>query len=173
MTKWKDIPGYKNRYQINNNGDVQSLRCKWGERNPPKILTPYIDPIGYVRIGLSINSKTKTYCLHRLIANAFIPNPLNKKEVNHIDGNKQNNELSNLEWVTRAENAAHAVKNKLCAWGMSNHRSKLTDKDVLIIRMIFIPKKGGNRSRLAKQYNVSVRTINSVVHKESWQHLDD
>lgn len=70
-------------------------------------------PDGYCMIFLYLNGKRKNKLIHRLVAEAFIPNKEYKKEVNHIDGNKQNNSVNNLEWVTPSENAKHAFKKKL------------------------------------------------------------
>ena len=79
-----------------------------------KFLKPSFDQQGYARVGIYIgNYKTKTIKIHRLIAETFIENPLNKKDVNHKDGIKSNNDLSNLEWATRSENIKHAFKNGL------------------------------------------------------------
>jgi len=76
-----------------------------------KFLKPSYDQQGYARVGIYIgNYKTKTIKVHRLIAETFIPNNLNKKDVNHIDGNKLNNNVSNLEWCTRSENIKHAFR---------------------------------------------------------------
>lgn len=72
-----------------------------------KVLKPKIDRYGYKVITLSHNGKRKSYTVHRLVAEAFISNPLNKKTVNHIDGNKLNNDISNLEWSTEKENQVH------------------------------------------------------------------
>lgn len=79
-----------------------------------KFLKPSFDQQGYARVGIYIgNYKTKTIKIHRLIAETFINNPLNKKDVNHIDGNKSNNCVENLEWCTRSENIKHAYDNGL------------------------------------------------------------
>ena len=79
-----------------------------------KFLKPSFDQQGYARVGIYIgNYKTKTIKIHRLIAETFIQNPLNKKDVNHKDGIKANNDVLNLEWATRSENIKHAFKNGL------------------------------------------------------------
>lgn len=78
-----------------------------------KILKPQINTSGYWTIGLYKNGKRKLYRIHRLIGKAFIPNPYNKPEINHKDGNKLNNHIENLEWVTTSENTQHAWDTKL------------------------------------------------------------
>ena len=95
---WKTIKSYKN-YKISNLGRIKN---KNNELLHPSGLI-------YKMIGLQKNKKSKKYCIHKLVAGAFIPNPDNKKEVNHIDHNKHNNKLSNLEWVTHRENIVAAV----------------------------------------------------------------
>lgn len=89
-----------------------------------KFLKFSYDQQGYQRVGLFIgNYKSKTIKVHRLVAETFIKNPDNKKDVNHIDGNKLNNDISNLEWCTRSENIRHAFKNGL-SFISENQRSR-------------------------------------------------
>lgn len=102
---WKDIPGYEGLYQASNLGRIRSLHFRGGKNQ--KILTPY-NVLGYLRIRIFKDKKQKSIGVHRLIALTFILNPENKPEVNHIDGNKTNNIVENLEWVTASENVTHA-----------------------------------------------------------------
>ena len=100
---YKFIPGHENYYSINRNGEI------WGYRSQ-KFIIPAANRAGYPVIWLQgrTRKERKHYYVHRLVALTFIPNPNNKPEVNHIDGNKQNNHVSNLEWVTHQENMQHA-----------------------------------------------------------------
>lgn len=98
---WKDIEGYKERYQISNYGRVYSKKHK-------KTMVGR-DNKGYSIINLRKDGKTKTVSIHRLVADAFIENKHCKREVNHIDENKKNNNVSNLEWVTPKENINHGT----------------------------------------------------------------
>lgn len=107
---WKDIEGYEGLYQISNYGNIVSLNYNHTKKR--KELICEINN-GYCKIGLCKNNKTKRYMVHRLVAKAFIDNPYNKNQVNHIDGNKQNNRVDNLEWVTPKENTEHSIKNSL------------------------------------------------------------
>jgi hypothetical protein len=110
MEIWKDIQGYEGIYQISNLGRIKSLHRDYTNG---RILNPAKNNRGYLRLGLSGNGKVRYDSVHRLVAETFIPNPKNLPEVNHIDGNKLNNRVENLEWVTKGENQAHAYKTGL------------------------------------------------------------
>lgn len=104
---WKDIKGYEGKYQVSNLGNVKSLLDKQLNKRE-KILKPSFNDKGYLRVYLSKESKKATKTIHRLVAETFIPNLENKKTVNHIDGNKTNNRVDNLEWLSNTENQRHA-----------------------------------------------------------------
>lgn len=109
---WKDIEYTNGNYQISNLGRVKSKE-RYACRNvyvKEKIIKPTKNVRGYLFVHIRKYPKT-TIFVHRLVAIAFIPNPHNYKEVNHIDGNKQNNCVSNLEWVTHRENMKHSYDN--------------------------------------------------------------
>lgn len=118
---WKDIPGYETLYQASNLGNIKSIKRehyipslnKIIYVNNNKILKSAISKHGYKIVVLTRNKKRKTYKVHRLIAMTFIPKIKNKTQVNHIDGNKQNNNVKNLEWCNNSENIKHAYNNKL------------------------------------------------------------
>lgn len=103
MTIWKKINCEFDNYEISNYCEVKNVKTG-------RILKPYIDKYGYVYHGLSGGGKTKKFKLHRLMALTFLPNPDNKKEVNHKDGNPKNNLIYNLEWCSHFENQTHKVK---------------------------------------------------------------
>ena len=107
---WKDIEGYEGFYKISNFGRVKSLKRKdtKGRTVRERILKPCIVD-GYYSVTLYKDIR-KIFKIHRLIAMAFIPNIENKPFINHIDGNKKNNSIDNLEWVTNQENIKHAFK---------------------------------------------------------------
>jgi hypothetical protein len=121
IEEWKDIIGYEGYYQISNLGRVKSFERKvtrilmGGEKTTrikkEQIIKNLITRGGYYRVNLVVN-KTRKYYVHRLVAIHFIYNPLNKPFVNHLDGNKLNNSIENLEWVSQRENVCHYTKNK-------------------------------------------------------------
>jgi len=116
MEEWRDIEGYEGLYKISNIGRVRSL-----PRNTTKgkILKPVKQPNGYLQVLLYKNGKKKKFLIHRLVAKAFIPNPLNLPEVNHKDENKENNRVdgcvNNLEWCSAKYNVNYGTRNKRLA----------------------------------------------------------
>ena len=96
------------RYYITPDGEIYSCNGRW-DKSIKKMKT-YIGPNGYEQIMLCKNKKTYVKCVHRLVAETFIPNPLNKPEVNHINGIRHDNRVQNLEWVTHSENVLHAFR---------------------------------------------------------------
>lgn len=113
---WEDVKGFEGLYQVSNFGNVKSLPkllSRLGKSQfmtKVKILKPGYDKDGYLHVGLFKDKKAHRNKVHRLVAMAFIDNPENKPEVNHIDGNKQNNNVWNLEWCTKSENGIHAYR---------------------------------------------------------------
>lgn len=129
--------------------------------------TPY--GTGYLSAMYGMgNGHKKRMKQHRVLMETFVPNPENKPYVNHIDSNRMNNKLSNLEWCTAKENVEHALKS-----GRSG-LAKLTEKDVVYIREKYIrkDKKYGQRA-LAKKFGVTSWTINQIVQHKSWQYIGE
>lgn len=102
--EWRQIKGYEGLYEISEKGDVRRLCRKFKNG---KLLKPQLDSDGYLRICLSKDNKKKTYIVHRLVAEAFIPNPMGHPVINHIDEVKTNNDFRNLEWCTVKYNTAY------------------------------------------------------------------
>lgn len=115
----RPIKGYEDVYKIDSYGNVYSVKFK-------RLLTPLIGKTGYARISLYKKENIKLFSVHRLVAEHFIPNPKNKKTVNHIDGCKLNNKVDNLEWATQKENNVHAYTSglKVLPKGKDDKRSQ-------------------------------------------------
>jgi hypothetical protein len=170
-----------NKYSVCENGFVYSMDYRGSGKI--QAVKPALDLKGYQRVGLIIEGKLVTRKVHRLVAETFIPNPEKKAFVNHKDGNKLNNSVFNLEWVTAKENTKHAIDNGLFSFqnseksvnknpkkGELNGQSVLTEKQVIEIRSKYKPKIYG-RKMLAMEYNVSQHTIKDIVTKRSWRHI--
>ena len=112
---WKDIAGYEGLYQVSNLGRVKSLRKvdRFGRCYPEKLKSQVDNGKGYCVVNLKRDGKQSMRTVHRLVAEQFIPNPTELREVNHRDGDKSNNHVSNLEWCTHSDNIRHAVNNSL------------------------------------------------------------
>lgn len=151
-------------YEINKDGIIKSFH-----KNKVRVVTPYYcKTSGYYRINLTREDGTrKKALLHRLLAEAFIPNPYNKEEVNHIDGNKLNNTLDNLEWVTRRENNLHAHKMKLRDnSGTGNPRNILKEQDVINIYLELLD--GARVCDVADKYGVSRPAVADIKARRNW-----
>lgn len=134
MEAWKDIEGFNGKYQVSNFGNVRSF-SKWKNG---KLLKPGMTSTGYFYVNLvkdGRNSVTQKR-VHRLVASAFIENARSFPEVNHKDGNKLNNNVDNLEWVSREENIRHAYKIGLI--------SKRLGKDNSSSKVVLQKDKNGN-----------------------------
>lgn len=162
---WKDIDGYDGLYEVSNMGRVRKITyLKPSKSNAGK----------YSVISLSKGNKQKGVCLHRLVAQAFIPNPENKPEVNHKGCNKDDNRASELEWATRRENVDHAKENKLFTArlqaGEENYVAKLTNENV--IKIIEAYKSGMyTQSEIAKTFSITTSNVNKILTGKYWTHL--
>lgn len=142
-------------YEITKYGEIINKRNN-------HIIKQEINSKGYKRVIIG----GKKYFVHRLVANLYVPNPNNKPQVNHIDGNKQNNHYTNLEWVTNQENRKHALENNLHTIGSKCSWSKLNEESVLYIRNSNLPI-----NELAIKFNISKQTIKDVKNYKSWKQL--
>ena len=170
---WKDIKGYEGYYKVSSLGNFKSIdrtvKSKKGYMSfRGRLLKQSICKKGYWLVYLSKNGTRKTYKSHTIIANHFL-NGSKKKEVNHIDCNKLNNSVVNLEWSTRLENMKHAKINKLVCTGERHGMSKFKDTDIIKIRDMY--KDGASTEYLAESYNVAKSTIIRIVKRRTWAHL--
>lgn len=166
---WKKIDEFEN-YEISNFGRIRSLprlKRNYNSKKPyfagGKILKINIKS-NYSLISLRVNGKSFSRTIHRLVAKAFISNPKNKPEVNHIDSNKHNNHVSNLEWATRDENLSHAIANDLRPIGENHYKAK---KIINIITGEII----GSASQAAKQFNIPKQSLNRFLLSKQIQKI--
>ena len=167
--EWRDIKDYEGYYQVSNFGRVRSFHHR-----VPHILTPRV-AFNYLKVPLCRGKNDeKVFFVHILVAKTFIPNPENKKIVNHKDGNKTNNHVENLEWVTQSENLKHAYQIGLVKplRGTESPKSKLTEDDVRYIRKFYRAhdRKFGAIA-LAKKFGVSKYTIYNIITGKTYKNI--
>lgn len=132
-------------------------------------IIPRMGNTGYLQVGLYLDSKVKRHSVHRLVALAFIDNPNLLKEVNHKDGDRINNCASNLEWVSRSDNALHSTRVLCKNRGEENTLSKLSEIQVLEIKNFL--EAGESQIEIAKRYNVTNHTISRIRRGYNWSWL--
>lgn len=165
---WKNIKGFEQYYQVSNLGKVRRIENPKYKSRKNYIICQQTDKNGYVSVLLSVDGFHKKLLVHRLVAQAFIPNPNNKPIVDHLDFDKLNNKKDNLDWVTQSENCQRAIKagrlpnNK----GEKHGMSKLTEKQVIEIK-----KSNLSGYQLAKDYNISTQTIYDIRRGKRWRHI--
>lgn len=168
MDEWKDVVGFEKYFQVSSTGKVFSKRTN-------RTLKLVVHPNGYHVFSTRLSGRnSKAICLkvHRLVADAWVPNPFGKPVVNHMDGDKLNNSVSNLEWVTSSENTLHAVKFNLITFVKGEDRSDSVLDDDLVrkIRSLYVPKSFGKR-KIAKLLGLNSGTVDSVIRGRTWKHV--
>ena len=172
---WSDILNYEGYYQVSNHGNVRSLDRIITQQNGRKqlvegrVLKPYLTNKGYFKVHLSRDGKRKSRSIHRLVAIAFLPNPFQKPQVNHINGCKTNNNLCNLEWNTQSEQQIHAYQNGLQPKGEKHHYAKLTREEVIQIKQLL--KSRVLQKDIATKFNVSQQVISAINTGARWNHI--
>lgn len=163
---WKDIyiDGILSQYKVSSDGQVKNSISDI-------ILKPFKNTNGYLVLTLYLKNKKHLKRINVLVAQAFIDNPLNKPTVNHIDGNKENNRVDNLEWSTHHEQNLHAFKMGLmkARKGEESHYCKHSESTIHEICKLL--EKGLNRVEVSKLLNVSTSLIKHIIRKNSWVHV--
>lgn len=172
---WLDIKNYGGLYQVSNMGNIKSLSRCWKSgghisSHLDMLLKLKKDYKGYLNVTLFKNGKQKTFRVHRLVGEAFIPNPENKPQINHKYGVRNDNRVSELEWVTQSENTKHAYEIGLIPKGEQHSLAKL---NVNLVLDIIKKYETGNYSQrdLNKEYGVSQSTINNILNKKIWKNV--
>lgn len=160
---------FDKNYACNNSGII--INCRTGRR-----ISSTINRKGYLQVCLS---NRKTYAIHRIVAICFLPNSDLSLEVNHKDGNKLNNSVSNLEWCTKSDNIAHAVANdlwktdkqKAAAIGERNTQNVLSESEVLLIRELH--NDGYTPRAIWEKFSnkISRTTVYDIINRKSWNHI--
>ena len=162
-----DIPGYEGYYQVSNLGRVKNSKTG-------KILKPYLTR-GYLRVSLYNDSNRKCKLVHRVVAEAFLPNPDGKSDVNHINGCKTDASVCNLEWVSASENMFHAHSNrlrpKINTQGENNGFAKLTEAQVIEIKQLLADGKSTQKT-IGSQFNISRSTVKGIKSGRRWSYLN-
>lgn len=175
---WKSVVGYEGYYEVSNTGSVRSIdrivKTKKAKSGTSFLKGVYLKPSvikGYPMVVFSVGNKRVGKKIHRLVAEAFIPNPKNKPQVNHKNGQKEDNSVENLEWCTSLENIRHSFEKGLNSGkkGEKHPLSKLKKEDVINIRLLH--KHGVLSTMLSEYYNVHQKTIRNIVNKETWTHI--
>lgn len=172
---WVDIAGYESRYQVSTFGNVRSLdfRDSLGRLRKGRVLKVQTDRCGYARVRLSLKDVKESFRVHRLVASAFLSNPKSKRTVNHKDGVKINNEVSNLEWATDSENINHAITAGLLTYtcGSSSHAFK-APTEVYNLKGEYLYSLCGNAALEEKGFDY--RLVSDVIlgkRKSHKQHI--
>ena len=158
--EWRSIPDCENAYLVSSHGRVRSLK------RSGKILPPRPGKRGYLRVSLRVDNKGSYRLVSRLVLMAFRGIPANGIEADHINKNTSDNRLTNLRWVSRAENQRHRISPR----GEDNCNAKLTDEIVRDIRTMY---DSGRYSQLglAREFGVSGTAIRQAIKRISWQHV--
>jgi hypothetical protein len=174
---WLPISGYGDCYSVSSLGRVMRTSPRNIQRHPtssrakpfkPSLCKAFLNRGGYPQVRIGPSGKQMTVCVHRLVAVAFVENPLGLPEVNHKDGQKANNISTNLEWVTHSQNLKHATRTGLqrTRRGEDSPRSLLTDADVAAIRA-----DTRTAGEIADAYGVSRGNIYCIKQRRGWKHV--
>lgn len=164
---WEDVVGYEGVYKVSNIGRVKSLAREARNRHGfrpirERFLRLCDDGKGYLCVGLRKNNNPKSWSVHRLVAEAFLPNPENLPCVNHINGIKKDNTISNLEWCTYSHNNQHSFDLGLSSKGSRHYKTKLNEEQVLQISSLLDGQKH-TQVQIAKMFNVPPQTIYDIL----------
>ena len=173
MEVWRDIKGYEGRYQVSSEGRVKTVnRFKSDFRRQREgIRKTQIDHHGYEFVNLFDGHRFHRHSVHVLVARAFIDNPEDKNQVNHIDGDKLNNRLENLEWCTASENQIHALKMGLVRTrrGEDNKCTRISDAEAR--EMITMRRSGAKLQDIADAFGVSFGYVGRIVRGDRRTYL--
>lgn len=155
--QWKQVPGYEWRYEVSDQGNVRSWITTSGKRREkPKILNPQYCGKKYLQVVLQGQQEK----VHRLVAIVFLPRTTGKDQVNHIDGDKENNKIENLEWCTQSENQTHSYKTGIT-------KRKLTPENVKEIRHLYANTKV-TQKKIAEYFGIYQQHVSAIINNKKW-----
>jgi NUMOD4 motif/HNH endonuclease len=163
---WRPVVGYEGYYDVSDHGRVRRVaraNCTW----PGRLLRPSPEAGGYLGVRLSRHNQKRSCRVHQLVLRAFVGPPLPGQDVHHRSGNKHDNRLVNLTYVTKAENTRHAFRTGLVRVG--SPRLKLTATQVHAIRAA--AREGVRRRDLAREFGVTKHAIRYVIRRQTWRWL--
>lgn len=176
IEEWRPVVGFEKYYEVSNLGRIKSL-CRIIYNRGHKIIRKerflklHKSDKGYFRIKINVGDYVKTVLVHRLVAEAFVPNPENKPHVNHMNSTPTDNRVENLEWCTHAENMKHSYVNgrreHLDFRGEKSPVAKLNWRNVRKIRKMY-GKNGYTSRSLGKKFGVDQAMILNIVHNRNW-----
>ena len=167
---WKPVVGYSGLYEVSDQGRVRRVGAGRGVVTG-RVLRTTKQNAGYLMVGLWQANRASNHLVHRLVVEAFVGPIPEGHEVNHLDGDKTNNVLSNLEVVTRSENMKHASANGLAYRGELNGQAVLTAKQVGEIRRRYVHGGGPGYKALGAEYGVSWEAVRNIIKGRVWQHV--
>lgn len=167
MEIWKPVKNYENLYEVSSFGNIRNKKRK-------TILKPTLSKFNYLFVKLSKDNKTKNFLNHRLVALSFLENINNLPQVNHIDGNKLNNNISNLEWCTASYNIRHAIKLGIMSPSYHTRKDKSSigkkiNRDIANIIREAYNSGSTTLDVLAKKYNITKQTVSLIILNKIWK----
>ena len=166
--RWVYINGVKTHYKVSNHGNV--ISTDYLGTGKSQLLKKHKRDDGYLGITIYINNIPNPRSIHRLVADAFIPNPENLPYVNHKDGNKENNNVNNLEWITSKGNSNHAVDIGLIKSCEDSHRAKCTNAQIINVCELLVQNEL-TLQQISAKTNVSYDTVYDVLRGKCWKKI--
>lgn len=170
---WHKVKDYEKYLEVSNLGNVRTIDRNVSQGNHSlfikgKLCSLRLKKNGYLQIDLRLgDKKRKWFLVHRLVAIAFIKNPKGLKTVDHINNNKQDNRVENLQWLTNKDNTNKAVKDGLCSNEEAHYKAKLTKEQIISIR-----QDSDFHWKIAEKYKVARSTITAIKNKQTWKYVE-
>lgn len=163
---WKDVVGYSGLYSVSDQGRVKSF-----QRNPDGVILRQMTNVyGYLKLTLSVNGELKNKTIHSLVTQSFIGECPDNLEISHKDGDRTNNKISNLEYITHKENINKKHKHGTMARGETNGMSSLNEIKVCAMRLLYSTGRY-TFTEIGKMFNIHKGTANRAITGQTWSHI--